>query len=123
MSKEFLYAPKGFMGLGRVPEWQGQTPGTRKTVIQPWGAFPLNHLQHFHTSTWIGCNKHVGFPSPAHTWNKLSIVILCVFTRNGINGPKFVRSDWHGKRSIVGINLQENIIVMPAHAHNFLLDI
>lgn len=71
--------------------------------------FSLNNLQHFYTPTWIGSNNHVWFPSPADTRNKLSIIIISLSSRNTIYRAKLVWSDWHRQRSIVSINLEQDM--------------
>lgn len=67
-----------------------------------------NHLQYFYTPTWVGCNNHVGFFSPAYTRNKLSIVILGLFSRNRVDRTKLIGSHWHGQRSMVSIYLKRS---------------
>lgn len=69
----------------------------------------LNHLQKFNRSGRIGSNNHIRFPPPANTCNKLSIVIFGLFASYGIEGTKFMSSNWHGQRFVVGEHLQMSI--------------
>lgn len=66
----------------------------------------LDHLQKFYTTSGTGSNHHTWFPSPANTWNKLSIVVFSLLTRNGIDGTKFVGSNWHRQGFVIGKHLQ-----------------
>lgn len=66
----------------------------------------LNQLEQFYAATGTGSQNSVWLLSPANTWNKLSIVVISLFTRDWINRAKLVRSNRHRQRFVISKDLQ-----------------